>query len=611
MISKSIVFTLLLITVVPIEVFADSATQTDWSGGPGLWGPVTLWGNEFYLDNDIQWSIIPGSVMLSTYVQTNIIDENIDGAVSAYPADIDGDGDIDVAGAARSADQILWWENTNETGTSWTKQVIENNFNNASFVFAEDIDGDGDFDLVGTAYDDNEISWWENDDGLGTSWTKHIVNTDFQGAYCLDVKDINGDGFLDIVVSALSFHVCVCWWENTDGTGTSWIEHIVAEDYGWVKTLHSQDIDGDGDLDILAGLFHENQIAWWENTNGSGASWNKHVIAANYYQPLTVYSDDIDGDGDMDAIASFGTGVNDTLSWWENSDTTPGLFITERIIDDYFRHPQHILSYDIDNDGDIDVIEGAQSSSWLENTDGSGSTWLKHNCGYNSDGNSVAPADINGNGEVDIVLASENHNHVIWYDIEAYCPNSSLESSILNTGTEPSWNILNWDADTPSGTSVAFQVRASDNYTNMGDWSAILNEPGSLIGILSDGDMYVQYRAILTTTDPDTTPLLNEFYLSWNPLGVEDSPEITDYFLHGAVPNPASGLVNISIDVPVLSFVEISIYNISGHLVISPFMEEYNPGEHDLQIDELATGIYFCRMSAENFTDTKSFAVID
>ena len=122
--------------------------------------------------------------------------------------------------------------------------------------------------------------------------------------------------------------------------------------------------------------------------------------------------------------------------------------------------------------------------------------------------------------------------------------------------------------------------------------------------------MYVQYRANLSTTDPDTTPSLNELYLSWNPLGVGDSPEITDYFLHGPIPNPVSGSVNIAIDVPLLSFVEISIYDISGHLVISPIMEEYNPGEHELQIGDLEAGIYFCRMTTENFTDIQSFAVI-
>jgi hypothetical protein len=39
------------------------------------------------------------------------IDGEVDGAVSCYPIDIDGDGDMDVLGAGYNADDITWWEN--------------------------------------------------------------------------------------------------------------------------------------------------------------------------------------------------------------------------------------------------------------------------------------------------------------------------------------------------------------------------------------------------------------------------------------------------------------------------------------------------------------------
>ena len=46
-----------------------------------------------------------------------------DGAIDVHAADIDGDGDIDVVGAAQLANDVAWWENTAGDGTAWTKET--------------------------------------------------------------------------------------------------------------------------------------------------------------------------------------------------------------------------------------------------------------------------------------------------------------------------------------------------------------------------------------------------------------------------------------------------------------------------------------------------------
>ncbi len=57
-----------------------------------------------------------------------VIDHSVtrpfDGASSVHAADMDGDGDMDVLGAAYSADDITWWENTAGDGTAWTEHII-------------------------------------------------------------------------------------------------------------------------------------------------------------------------------------------------------------------------------------------------------------------------------------------------------------------------------------------------------------------------------------------------------------------------------------------------------------------------------------------------------
>ncbi len=85
------------------------------------------------------------------------------GAGSVYAADINGDGDMDVLGAAVFSNDIAWWENTAGDGTAWTEHTVDGAFDFARSVYAADIDGDGDIDVLGAAYGTDEIAWWESD----------------------------------------------------------------------------------------------------------------------------------------------------------------------------------------------------------------------------------------------------------------------------------------------------------------------------------------------------------------------------------------------------------------------------------------------------------------
>jgi len=228
-----------------------------------------------------------------------------------------------------------------------------------------------------------------------------------------------------------------------------------------------------------------------------------------------------------------------------------------------------------------------------------------------SGANSVYSEDMDGDGDMDVLGAAHYANDITWWDLAASSSSGFLESSILDTQGDTDWDYLDWNSQTPPGTSISFQVRASDDHTAMGGWSDPLTSPCLLEGILNDGDRYVQYRNILSTSDPDTTPVLNDVMITWDPLGVGDDPQVTEYLLFGAEPNPACGTVSICFAVPELSPVELSIFDLAGHLVIAPAQEEYSPGVHQVQLEELAPGIYFCRMISEEFTATQRFVVIE
>jgi len=271
----------------------------------------------------------------------NTIDGDFDAARSVYAADVDGDGDIDVLGAAYNADDITWWENTAGDGTAWTEHTVDGDFDGATSVYAADVDRDGDLDVLGTAAAANDITWWENTAGDGTAWTEHTIDGDFNGAYSVYAADVDGDGNLD-VLGAAWLADDITWWENTAGDGTAWIEHTVDGDFDGARSVYTTDIDGDGDLDVLGAAVVGDDITWWENTAGDGTAWTEHTVDGDFDGAISVYAADVDGDGDLDVLGA--VAVADDITWWENV----------------------AIVGDLDGDGDVDFVDFAYfANNWL------------------------------------------------------------------------------------------------------------------------------------------------------------------------------------------------------------------------------------------------------
>lgn len=91
----------------------------------------------------------------------------------------------------------------------------------------------------------------------------------------------------------------------------NWSEHLVSANCAGAMSACADDIDGDGDMDIVgAGMTYPvgGYMDWWENT-GEGVIWERHLIGP---PGTSVHTSDVDGDGDIDVL-----GVNPLLCWWE------------------------------------------------------------------------------------------------------------------------------------------------------------------------------------------------------------------------------------------------------------------------------------------------------
>jgi hypothetical protein len=603
---------------------ADTTIQTDWSGGPGVQGPVTDWGSYFNLGSLTDWLTTPGSILLAGSDICLLVDDTLDGAVSACAADVDGDGDMDLLAAARDGKKVYWWENMDGAGISWTKHLIEDFILTPHIITPSDIDNDGDIDVFGGASgsldDDPSVIWWENLDGIGNNWQLNIIEqSDFLGARAAHSNDIDGDGDSDIAAASTWLNE-LAWWENVDGSGTSWIKHPISggvDDAWWLFTV---DLDGDLDIDIVLADKDPNAVLWFENIDGAGLVWTMHIIDDDTNDACSVHANDVDGDGDMDVLAAAYMAKSDSqktgedITWWENVDGSATVWIPH-IIDSSVIHSRAVYSEDLDNDGDVDVISGAfyyNGYCWYENLNGTGLEWTERTLsGDYGHVTSVYAEDINGDGIMDVIGAGLG-GEVIWWDLDVFVGSGFVESSVLYLGNDPGWGSIDWSCAIPSGTSVSFQVRASDDYGAMGVWSDTLTAPCSLVGILAENDSYFQYRTILQTSDPETTPYLEDITLIWNPVGI---PEVecpgSEYALYGALSNPASGSTVLAFSIPEPCNVKLDIFDQVGRIVAIPADGSFSPGMHQVLLDGLLPGIYFCRMISGDFRACERFVLIE
>ena len=102
---------------------------------------------------------------ITTFAQISFIDHIIatdaEGAVSVYAIDMDGDQDMDVLSASSGDDKIAWYEN--DGSQNFTPHDISITADIAQSVYAIDVDSDGDIDVLSASFLDNKIAWYEND----------------------------------------------------------------------------------------------------------------------------------------------------------------------------------------------------------------------------------------------------------------------------------------------------------------------------------------------------------------------------------------------------------------------------------------------------------------
>jgi len=287
------------------------------------------------------------------------VDNQFSGAIWVQCADVDGDSRIDILGAAATANEIAWWKNNGGNPITWTKQVIRYNFTSAHGAFACDIDLDGDIDVLGASEALGQIIWCLNEGGEPIEWTPVVIDYGFGGARTVSAADADGDGDIDIFGAAFNIGK-IRWWRNDGGEPIDWTPIDIDPGFTGAHNLHICDMDNDDDPDIIAAAYTISQVAWWRNDQGDPVTWTKTIVDNYVGGALTVHSGDLDNDGDMD-IAGSAWGVHD-LIWWANPGEEP-LDWARHPLDENYRGAWPVCIDDIDGDGDNDIVSGADTDN--------------------------------------------------------------------------------------------------------------------------------------------------------------------------------------------------------------------------------------------------------
>jgi len=158
-------------------------------------------------------------------------------------------------------------------------------------MFAYDVDGDGDRDLI-TSIDAHGygLSWFEHTVvGGARQFVEHVIlpptggTVSFSQLHALTLRDVNGDGLLDIVTGKTFWaHLgadpgaldpaVLYWFElQRDANGVNYVPHLIHDDSGVGRQVVSQDLNDDGHPDVVVGSKKGISVfrrrSFWSNTD--------------------------------------------------------------------------------------------------------------------------------------------------------------------------------------------------------------------------------------------------------------------------------------------------------------------------------------------------------
>ncbi|MEZ5464677.1 MAG: FG-GAP-like repeat-containing protein [Lysobacteraceae bacterium] len=381
--------------------------------------------------------------------------------------DLDGDGDLDLV-TGTSSGRLSTWQRNNGSGVFESVGTpIGNSTNSAEAVTLADVDADGDLDvLLANAFAHNLL--YLNDGSGGFPAVGRVVGTT-SGDYTRDAQfaDIDGDGLLDLIVANDGNPTRLFLSGAVDG----WIGGInLGNEVESTREVALGDVDGDGDLDVVAANNGQpNRLYLNDGYGGFPATGT--AIGSESDKTYAVALGDVDGDGDLDLIA--GSSLGDATRLYFNDGS--GAFSGTGTVIDSGDNVLTLALGDLDRDGDLDLVLGNQNSV-VHPTDAINRYYLNDgNGGFSANNlgsdaqttNSIVLSDVDGDGDLDILVGNNGTNRLYLNDGSAVFPATGTP---IGSETDLTSDLVLGDIDSDGDLDliVANSGASMKRYMNLG-----------------------------------------------------------------------------------------------------------------------------------------------
>jgi len=463
---------------VQASVSSASTTNLVVSVPPGaMFAPITetVGGLTAYSDASFLPSFPGSGVFTNTSLGTQItLNVGGSGIADVAIADLDGDGKPDLA-VINGNSTLEIYRNISTNGTlsvaSFATPVVlplaSGAFGN---VVAADLTGDGKLDLVCVDYQNNRVIVLKNLSTPGSITTNSFAPPVYFTVGNLPnnvaVEDLDGDGRPEIVVADRS-DSALGILRNTSTPGTittnSFVPMVAFATGANPQSVAIADMDGDGKPDLASADANYSgntpSFSVLRNLSTPGnLAFATHVDFAGPEDPFPIAIGDIDGDGKPDVVIGSQPGGQE-VSVYRNT-STPGSITTNS-----FAPPANFAAgawvnslalADMNGDGKLDVVAVCQDSSQMEvfinqSTPGiitNNSLAARLVFGSQTDPQGLSIGDLDGDGRPDIAFVNDGSSSV------------SIYQNFAPFGQSPTISVQPTNQTVAAGRNATFSITA-------------------------------------------------------------------------------------------------------------------------------------------------------
>ena len=518
--------------------------------------------------------------------------------------DFDRDGEVEIVVTSESGVHVY-----NSDGSPKLDGLPS--FPNNNFMIPPavgDLNGDSKDDLVLMGYDPPMIYAYLSGDTHFQVYYANFPNVNnfrySEGQFpIVFLRDIDSDGRDEIFAHLPSADKA--FLIGSDGTDVYEFDNV--------SRIQPADLDGDGHDEIYT--FHDGFSEIREiNSSGEILQSRRVVLDDMEFRCNTMTANDVDNDGQAELIL-FGYHPDDIYYIYIYDDgLVPFPDMPLRLGLNNFIVPTSPIFADLDNNGQLEILSGffdidysyihawnLDGSSYLPGSEGGLFAVTSHPGMLNM----IVVADIDGDQFPELLASANDDLFSVYANQRLYAWDYQGRSlpgfpiiSALETGTGYRYTPVIMDLDNDG--SVDIGMTTSDNGL------ALVKRPGMIFQECASPVPHWRYNRRLNGIGPGITPC--------SPTDITGEPEMlpAEFTLEQNYPNPFNPSTTISFSLPERSEVSLTIYNILGQkaaTVLEGFLPagtyQYVWNGNTDGAKQLSTGVYFYRLTAGDFSQTR------